>query len=88
MSFDYSRDALAEIDPFFRKSGKIIIALTVSEILNEQIARELAEAVSRALLGSGRPQLMDAQPSVERELNGTRRMTALTESRPNARGSG
>ncbi len=42
VSFDYSRDALAEIDAFFRKSGRIIIPLTVSEILNEQIARKLA----------------------------------------------
>ncbi len=42
MSFDYSRDALSEIDAFFRKSGKIIIPLTVSEILNEHIARKLA----------------------------------------------
>lgn len=42
VSFDYSRDALTEIDAFFRKSGKIIIPLTVDEILNEQIARKLA----------------------------------------------
>jgi hypothetical protein len=42
VSFDYSRDALTEIDAFFRKSGRIIIPLTVSEILNEQIARKLA----------------------------------------------
>ena len=42
VSFDYSRDALAEIDAFFRKSGRIIIPLTVGEILNEQIARKLA----------------------------------------------
>jgi DNA modification methylase len=42
VSFDYSKDAIAEIDAFFRKSGKIIIPLTVDEILNEQIARKLA----------------------------------------------
>jgi DNA modification methylase len=42
VSFDYSRDALTEIDAFFRKSGRIIIPLTVNEILNEQIARKLA----------------------------------------------
>ncbi|HXG90533.1 MAG TPA: DNA methyltransferase [Vicinamibacterales bacterium] len=42
VSFDYSRDALAEIDAFFRKSGRIIIPLTVREILDEQIARKLA----------------------------------------------
>jgi hypothetical protein len=42
VSFDFSRDALTEIDAFFRKSGRIIIPLTVNEILNEQIARKLA----------------------------------------------
>jgi DNA modification methylase len=42
VSFDYSKDALTEIDAFFRKSGRIIIALTVREILDEQIARKLA----------------------------------------------
>jgi hypothetical protein len=33
---------LTGIDAFFRKSGKIIIPLTVNEILNEHIARKLA----------------------------------------------
>ena len=42
MSFDYSPGRLIEIDAFFRKNGKIIIPLTVDEILNEQIARNLA----------------------------------------------
>lgn len=42
VSFDYSRDALAEIDAFFRKTGRVIIPLTVREILDEQIARKLA----------------------------------------------
>ena len=42
VSFDFSRDALTEIDAFFRKSGRIIIPLTVKDILNEQIARKLA----------------------------------------------
>jgi hypothetical protein len=42
VSFDYSRDALTEIDAFFRKSGKSIVALTVDDILNERIARKLA----------------------------------------------
>lgn len=42
VSFDYSRDATAEIDAFFRKSGKVIVPLTVDEILNEQLARKLA----------------------------------------------
>jgi hypothetical protein len=42
VSFAYSSDALTEIDAFFRTTGKIIIPLTVNEILNEQIARKLA----------------------------------------------
>jgi len=42
VAFDYSQDALTEIDAFFRKSGKVIIALTVNEILEEQIAKKLA----------------------------------------------
>jgi hypothetical protein len=33
---------LREIDTFFRQSGKVIVALTVREILEEQIARKLA----------------------------------------------
>ena len=33
---------LTEIDAFFRKTGKVIIALTVKEILEEQIAKKLA----------------------------------------------
>jgi hypothetical protein len=39
---DYSSDALTEIGAFFRKSGKVIIALTVREILDEEIAKKLA----------------------------------------------
>jgi hypothetical protein len=42
VAFDYSQDALTEIDAFFRKSRKVIIALTVQEILEEQIAKKLA----------------------------------------------
>jgi len=42
VAFDYTSDALREIDAFFRKSGKAIIALTVREILEEEIARKLA----------------------------------------------
>jgi hypothetical protein len=42
VSFDYSRDALAEIDGFFRKSHRVILPLTVQEIPDEQIARKLA----------------------------------------------
>ncbi len=42
VSFDYSTDATREIDAFFRKSGRVIIPLTVREILDEQIAHKLA----------------------------------------------
>jgi hypothetical protein len=42
VAFDYSSDALTEIDAFFRKTGKVVIALTVKEILDEQIAKKLA----------------------------------------------
>ena len=42
VSFDYSSDALTEIGAFFRKSGRVIIPLTVREILDEQIAHKLA----------------------------------------------
>ena len=42
VSFDYSGDALSEIDAFFKRSGKSIIALTVKDILEEQIAYKLA----------------------------------------------
>jgi len=42
VGFDYSADALREIDAFFRKSGKVIVALTVREILDEQLAKKLA----------------------------------------------
>jgi hypothetical protein len=42
VAFDYSSDATREIDAFFRKSGRVIIPLTVREILNEQIAKKLA----------------------------------------------
>jgi len=42
VAFDYSSDALAEIDSFFRKSGKSIVAFTVKEILEGALARKLA----------------------------------------------
>lgn len=32
VSFDYTRDALTEINAFFRKSGKVISAFTVRDI--------------------------------------------------------
>ncbi len=42
VSFDFSGDAISEIQAFFKKSGKVIIPLTVREILDEQIAMKLA----------------------------------------------
>ncbi len=42
VSFDFTSDAMTEIGAFFRKSGKVIIPLTVREILDEEIARKLA----------------------------------------------
>jgi len=42
VSFDYSEDALREIDRFFKADHAVIIPLTAREILGEQIARKLA----------------------------------------------
>lgn len=42
VSFDYSSDATREIDAFFRRTGKVIVPLTVSDILDEQLAKKLA----------------------------------------------
>ena len=42
VSFDYTTDALREIDRFFREEHRIIVPLTVREILDEEIARKLA----------------------------------------------
>jgi DNA modification methylase len=42
VSFDYSSDAMREIEAFFKKTGKIIRAITVKDILDEQIAYKLA----------------------------------------------
>jgi DNA modification methylase len=42
VSFDYTSDALTEIDQFFRRSGKVIMPLTVKAILDEHLAQKLA----------------------------------------------
>jgi site-specific DNA-methyltransferase (adenine-specific) len=42
VSFDFSSDATREIGAFFKKTGKVIIPLTVREILDEEIAQKLA----------------------------------------------
>lgn len=42
VAFDYSSDALREVDGFFRRSGRIIIPLTVKEIIEETLAKKLS----------------------------------------------
>ncbi|MHB1795829.1 MAG: DNA methyltransferase [Acidobacteriaceae bacterium] len=42
VSFEFSSDALREIDAFFRREHRIIVPLTVKEILEETIAQKLA----------------------------------------------
>jgi len=42
ISFEFSSDALREIDGFFRREHRSIIPLTVREILDETIAQKLA----------------------------------------------
>jgi hypothetical protein len=42
VSFDYSSDAITEISGFFRRTGCVIVPLTVREILDEEIAMKLA----------------------------------------------
>ena len=41
ISFDYTSDALAEIQRFFRQTGRAIVPLTVREILDDEIAMKL-----------------------------------------------
>lgn len=42
VAFDFTADAMSEIQRFFTQTGKSIVALTVREILDEQIAHRLA----------------------------------------------
>jgi DNA modification methylase len=42
VSFEFSSDALREVDAFFRREHRVIVPLTVREILDETIARKLA----------------------------------------------
>lgn len=42
VSFGYTADAMGEVEAFFKRTGKVIIPLTVRDILDEQIARKLA----------------------------------------------
>jgi hypothetical protein len=41
VSFDYSSDALSEIESFFKRSHKVILVLTVAEILDGRMAKKL-----------------------------------------------
>jgi hypothetical protein len=41
VGFDFSHDAMTEIDGFFRREHRVISPLTVREILDEEIARKL-----------------------------------------------
>lgn len=41
VSFDYTSDAKAEIQRFFKQTGRVIVALTVREILEDEIAMKL-----------------------------------------------
>jgi site-specific DNA-methyltransferase (adenine-specific) len=41
VSFDFTGEALAEIQRFFKQTGRVIVPLTVREILNEEIATRL-----------------------------------------------
>jgi DNA modification methylase len=42
VSFEFSSDALREVDAFFRREHRVIVPLTVQEILDESIAKKLA----------------------------------------------
>ena len=42
VAFDYTEDALREIDRFFKDDHAVIIPLTVQEILGEHTAKKLA----------------------------------------------
>lgn len=42
ISFDYSADAMTEVGRFFKQTGRVIVLLTVREILEEQIGHKLA----------------------------------------------
>ncbi len=42
VAFDYTQDALNEIQSFFTREHRIVVPLTVNDILDEEIARKLA----------------------------------------------
>lgn len=42
VAFDYSSDAMSEIDAFFRRAHKVIVPLRVHDIIHERLAHKLA----------------------------------------------
>ena len=42
VSFDYTGDARTEMSRFFKQTGRVIVPLTVQEILEEEISYKLA----------------------------------------------
>ncbi len=42
ISFDYTSDAMTEVGRYFKQTGRVIVLLTVREILEEQIGHKLA----------------------------------------------
>jgi hypothetical protein len=42
VSFDFTSDALREINGFFKRTGCVVVPLTVREILDEELAMKLA----------------------------------------------
>jgi len=42
VAFDYTEDALEEVGRWFRSDHRVIVCLTVKEILEERIAQKLA----------------------------------------------
>lgn len=42
VSFDFSQDAMTEIGAFFKREGRVIVPLTVRDILEEEIGAKLA----------------------------------------------
>jgi hypothetical protein len=41
VSFDYTNDAITEVGRYFKQTGRVIVLLTVREILEEQIGHKL-----------------------------------------------
>ncbi|MGL4402020.1 MAG: hypothetical protein ACRCXD_19340 [Luteolibacter sp.] len=41
ISFDYTSDAMTEVGRFFKQTGRVIVLLTVREILEEKIGHKL-----------------------------------------------